>query len=364
MATQTASTPKNVAVIGGGINGLCSAWQLALRGARVTLYERGELMRETSCSSSKMLHGGVRYLENFEIRLVYEALHERAWWLRHCPQLCHEMRVIMPVYKGGPRPKWMLQIGLKLYDLLAGKQNLTPHQWLDRDQLLTRDPDLKPDRLQGGFCYSDGLMDDYKLGMWVAEQAREAGVEIIERAAVQTIGTDGLVTLEHDSRRFDAIANVAGPWSEQLLKRSGISSKMHLDLIRGSHILFDGEPSQPYLLQSEKDGRVFFVLPYHGKTLVGTTEQRQAIDEEIRASDEEIDYLLYQYNRYFNVRRTREHIIATSAGLRPLIKSAANPRKVSREYVLESQGRLLTVYGGKWTTARALGIKVADRLMD
>lgn len=363
MTTKTETAPAKIAVIGGGINGLCCAWELASRGAQVTLFERGKLMRETSSNSSKMLHGGVRYLENLEIRLVYEALHERAWWLQQCPELCREIHLVMPVYKGGPRPKWMLQIGLKLYDQLAGKNNLSQHQWLDREQLLQHDPDLNPERLLGGFRYSDGQMDDYKLGMWVADQARSAGAQLMENAPVTSISTDGVVKLDSYSHQFDAIANVAGPWAEELLLRSGIRSKKKLDLIRGSHIVFDGEPAQPYLLQAAKDGRVFFVLPYQGKTLVGTTEKRQQLDEAIVASDEEIDYLLEQYNRYFNDNRGREHIVATTAGLRPLIKSASNPRKVSREYVLERQQKLLTVYGGKWTTARALGKKVADKLL-
>ncbi len=362
--TAIAASPRpGVAVIGGGINGLCTSWELARRGARVTLFERGELMRETSRNSSKMLHGGIRYLENLEIRLVYEALRERAWWLRQCPHLSREMQLVMPVYENGPRPRWMLKLGLTLYDFLAGKQNLAPHCWLNRQQLLDIDPLLKSDGLRGGFRYSDGQMDDYRLGLWVADRAREAGVEILEHTEVQRLSLAGEVETAQGTWRFDAIANVAGPWAERLLQQSGIASELRLDLIRGSHILFAGEPAQPYLLQTDKDGRVFFVLPYQGNTLVGTTEVRQQLDQAITASEEEIEYLLWQYNNYFNQRRSRADIIATTAGLRPLIRSADNPRKVSREYEIVQQQSLLTVYGGKWTTARALGKKVADKLL-
>lgn len=357
------SQSKQVAIIGGGVNGLCCAWQLALSGAKVTLYERGQLMTETSCSSSKLLHGGIRYLENMEFRLVYEALHERAWWLQNCPELTSELRLILPSYRGGPRPRWMLKAGLSLYDLLAGKHNLTPHAWQSADELTRIDPELKNEGLQGGFVYSDGQMDDYQLGLWVADQARGAGAQLVEQAPVERFNTQGQLWIDGKRQCFDEIVNVAGPWAGHLLEASGISSGCTLDLIRGSHILFEKPPAQPYLLQTEKDGRVFFVLPYKDQALVGTTEARQGINEPIVASDDEIDYLLYQYNRYFKQQRKRQDIVDVIAGVRPLIKSAANPRKVSREYVLEQQGQLLSVFGGKWTTARALGRKVASRIM-
>lgn len=355
--------PHSIAVIGGGINGLCCAWQLALRGASVTLLERGALVSETSANSSKLLHGGIRYLENMEFRLVYEALHERAWWLDHCPQLTSELRLILPSYRHGPRPRWMLKAGLSLYDLLAGKQNLQRHGWLAAATLSATDPDLKADDLLGGFVYSDGQMDDYQLGLWVAGQARRAGVTIEEHVAVERVDTKGTLWIDGQPQAYDSIVNVAGPWAAQLLEDSGVASACKLDLVRGSHIKFAAPPAQPYLLQSEKDGRVFFVLPYQGQSLVGTTEARQSIDQPIKPSDEEIDYLLYQYNRYFKRARTRADIVGVTAGLRPLVKSAVDPRKASREYVFEQSGQLLSVFGGKWTTARALAIKLADRLL-
>lgn len=351
-----------VAIVGGGINGLCCAWQAANAGHEVTLYERGELMRETSSHSSKLLHGGLRYLENGELRLVYESLRERGWWLEHCPELTRQVTITLPVYRDSPRPRWMLGAGLWLYDTLAGSAGLQRHSWHHADELCAADPALRPEGLVGGYSYCDGQMDDYHLGLWVAEQAHRAGALIEEHTPVRRIDTAGAVTTDSDKSSFDVVVNVAGPWAEQLLDHSGIEPGHHLDLVRGSHLLFDGEPAGAYLLQTTRDRRIFFVLPWQGSTLVGTTEVRQGIDESIAPADNEVDYLLDEYNRYFTPARTRADIATSFAGVRPLIRSANDPRKASREYALEQQGRLLTVYGGKWTTARALGRKVAKRI--
>ena len=358
----TVNNPR-IAVIGGGVNGLCCAWQLSQKSAEVTVFEGGELMKATSSSSSKLLHGGVRYLENLEIRLVYEALHERAWWLENCPDLTRELHMLLPVYKGGPRPRWLIKVGLSIYDLLAGRKNISPHQWITLDEMREISPNLKQDGLLGGFRYSDGQMDDYQLGLWVAQQARMSGATLVENYTIDKINTNGNIWHKGEKFDYDFVVNAAGPWAQQLLERSNIMGKTKLDIVRGSHILFKGEPSQSYLLQTDSDHRVFFVLPYQGKTLVGTTEIRQKINDPIQITDSEIEYLLYQYNQYFNEKRTEADIIETISGLRPLIKSDVSVNRLSREYVLEQQHKLLTIYGGKWTTARSLGKKVANRLL-
>ena len=352
-----------VVVIGGGINGLCCAWQLALNGASVKVIEKSTIMNQTSSASSKLLHGGLRYLENFQFNLVYESLRERNWWLKTVPELTNELHMVLPVYKNGPRSKWMIKLGLLFYDILSGKANIAKHKWIPKKELKLISFDLKMENLKGAFRFSDGQMDDYRLGLWVADQAKNHGVEIIENSAVSKIDLDGSIIVNNEHRKFDRIVNTCGPWAYELIKNSNIKGQFKLDLIRGSHILLKNEPEQSYFLQAENDGRIFFVLPYNGKTLIGTTEVRQDLNSPIEPSNKEINYLLNEYNKYFVEKKTEDDIIEKFAGLRPLISSSDNPKDIKREYKIEIMGNLINVYGGKWTTAMSLGKKVAKKVL-
>jgi len=351
-----------VGVVGGGINGLASAWALLQNGHEVELFERDGLMGETSSASTKLLHGGLRYLEHGQVRLVYEALHERNWWLAQVPELTQPLQLVVPVYRSSSRPRWKLKAGLWLYDRLAGSGRIGSHRWHTPEQLREPAPDLSTEGLKGGYTFYDGQMDDYRLGLWVAEQVRELGGVIHEDTAVEKVDREGRVITPEGARQFDRVANVAGPWAETLNERSGVPCGYHLDLIRGSHILFDEPLGAGFLLESPRDGRAFFALPYQGRTLVGTTEVRQDLDQPIACSEDERDYLLEAYNHYFRARKEAGDIVEAFAGVRPLIRSGDDPTKVSREYKVERRGDLVTVYGGKWTTARRLGQKVAEQL--
>lgn len=347
----------NIGIIGGGINGLCCAWQLARRGHQVQLYERDTLMSATSCASSKLLHGGLRYLENGEFRLVREALRERDAWIKRAPQLAKPLRLIMPVYKQSRRQGWMIGLGLFFYDHLAGKSVLPKAKRLSAQELIRRDPSLNPDGLQGGYEFSDGQMDDQALGLWVAEQARQSGVCIAENTEIKALTQDGQVTIASgNTRQHDRLVNVAGPWAQRLLQQSRLESPYQLDLVRGSHLILDLPCTQAYLLEVPNERRIFFVLPWHGKTLVGTTEVRQSLDDQIACSEEETAYLLNAWAHYF--RNTKPRICASFAGLRPLLRSAQDPSRATREYAIHRTGNLVTVLGGKWTTALALAHKV------
>ncbi len=351
----------NIGIVGGGINGLCCAWHLARQRHDVHLYERDMLMRATSCASSKLLHGGLRYLENGEFRLVREALRERDAWILRAPELARPLRLIMPIYKNGRRSRFMVAAGLFLYDHLAGKSQLPGAKWLKPSEIMGRDPALNDQNLLGGYEFSDGQMDDYALGLWVAEQAKAKGVQILEASEVMSIDTEGRITTANgDIRKHDFVLNVAGPWANRLLEQSNIPTPYRLDLVRGSHLILDQPCNQACLLEVPGERRIYFVLPWKGQTLLGTTEVRQSLDESIECSDFERNYLLAAYKHYWP--NSNAKVSQSFAGLRPLLHSANDPSRATREYAIHRTGKLITVLGGKWTTAMALAEKVSATL--
>ncbi|WP_333607974.1 glycerol-3-phosphate dehydrogenase/oxidase [Arsukibacterium sp.] len=350
-----------VAIVGGGINGLSSAWQLALAGHQVTLFERDKLMQATSAASSKLLHGGLRYLEQGEFRLVREALQERRWWLKKAPQLTRRLPILYPLYQDSRRARWQLKIGLWLYDAFAGRKGIGRHRWLTAAQALRCSPQLKAQDLKGAYLFFDGQMDDQRLGLWMAAQCRKAGVQIVEHSPVLKLKTDGTLLLQSGWQQFDNIVNVAGPWSQQLLKQSGLTEQP-LDLVRGSHLVLPPISRYGHMLEVPGESRIVFVLPYQGQTLLGTTEVRQQLSEPIVCSEQERQYLLAVYNQYFNDAKYAADIQAEFAGVRPLLGGSAQATKASREYQFSWQGQLLTVSGGKWTTARALGKQMCQQV--
>lgn len=351
----------NIGIVGGGINGLCCAWQLVGQGHQVHLYEKNKLMEATSRASSKLLHGGLRYLENGEFRLVRESLRERDAWIQRAPELAKPLRLVMPIYKGARRSRWLVQAGLFLYDHLAGKSTLPGAKWITSQEMINADPFLNQHGLTGGFEFSDGQMDDYRLGLWVAEQAKAQGLEVTEGAEVTCVDTEGrITTADGVTNAHDRIINIAGPWADRLLERSGVRSDYRLDLVRGSHLVLERATSTAYLLEVPGERRIFFVLPWIGKTLVGTTEVRQSLDDSIECSDSERDYLLSAHQHYWP--DTQPVVSNVYAGVRPLLHSTDDPGKATREYAIQRTGRLITVLGGKWTTAMALATKVATTL--
>jgi glycerol-3-phosphate dehydrogenase len=361
-SSPSSSPGRRIAVVGGGINGVMSATALRARGHEVVVFERGDLMRATSSASTKLLHGGLRYLEQGSFRLVREALHERNWWLGQAPHLCHPIQLLLPVWAGRGRPTWMLRAGLGLYDLLAGRASLGRHRWLNRTEALAEHPGLQSEGLVGAFAFWDGQMDDAALGLWAADRARAAGVDFRLHAGIDRIATDGGVMGPDLSERFDCVVNVAGPWAAQLLEQSALQSHYALDLVRGSHLIVDRPCPRGLLAEIPGGKRIAFVLPWKGRTLVGTTEVRQGLDEPVECSDDEADYLVRFHDLVMARPLERREILERFAGIRPLIRSASDPSRASREYAIERHGRLLTVFGGKWTTARALGERVAGEV--
>lgn len=349
-----------VAVVGGGINGVMTAWRLRERGHAVELFERDTLMSATSSASSKLLHGGLRYLEQGDVRLVREGLRERAWWLANAPGLCHPIELVLPVYRDSPHGRAALSLALTAYDALAGRATLGRHHWYGAARLPAAATSLRPDRLRGVFTYVDAQMaDDAELGRWAADRARDAGVRIREHAPVRWIAPNGELEVAGDVHHFDVIANVTGPWARALLDASGIPTRTRLDLVRGSHIVVDRPIVSGFALQLPLDGRLVFALPYRERTLIGTTEVRQPLDAPIQCSLAERDYLLGAYNAFFRDPITAQDVRSTFAGLRPLVHRGRPAHAQRRGERIERAGRVVTVFGGKWTGSRALGERVA-----
>ena len=337
-----------------------TAWELCKHHYDVTLFEKNTLMSQTSSASSKLLHGGLRYLENFEFRLVKEALRERQWWINQAPDLARPLKIFIPVYKQSRRPAWFYKIGLYLYDLFAGKQNIGKHRNHSKASMQKLCPELKMDGLVKGFSYYDGQMDDYQLGVWAADQVKQyKNFTIIEDTVIDRVDVNGEVVYNGNKEQFDKVINVAGPWAYQLLKDSDIDSDYKLDLVRGSHIVVNRKLDHGYFLEVPGERRIFFVLPYKGQTLIGTTEGRQKISDEIRPTQSEIIYLIDAYNNYFIDQITVQDIVRSFSGVRPLIKSSNDANKTTREYAVQKNKNLISVFGGKWTTSRRLAKQVA-----
>jgi glycerol-3-phosphate dehydrogenase len=359
---------SRVGIIGGGINGLFISWQLSLQGFNVELFESGELLQQTSSASSKLLHGGIRYLEQGHFGLVRESLRDRAWWLSNASEFCHPVNIYMPGFRDSPRSLIKLYVGAVLYRLIAGKHSLGVNSWIGSDKTRKLFPDLNPTNLLGSVSFYDAQMNEEKLGAWVLGEAKKAGVKIHKNTKVDRFTVDAeIVTSRFGARKFDFIVNAAGPWAASLNRSNDIDTNYYLRLIRGSHLLLNREVSGAFLFQESKGGRVVFVLPYLGKTLVGTTEVPQCIDADIKCSDEEKSYLLGVFNKNFSQSVGEQDIELEFSGLRPIVASKFEREEgyfsfASREARLETTGKLLTVYGGKWTSVPSLSRKVVKKI--
>ena len=352
-----------IAIIGGGINGIMTAWELCKHHHDVTLFEKNTLMSQTSSASSKLLHGGLRYLENFEFRLVKEALRERQWWINQAPDLAQPLQIFIPIYKQSRRPAWLYKIGLYLYDLFSGKQNIGKHKNHSKVSMQRFCSELKMNSLIKGFSYYDGQMDDYQLGIWAANQAKQyENLTILENTIIDRVDINGEVAYDSNKEQFDKVINITGPWASQLLKDNNIDSDYELDLVRGSHIVVDRKLDHGYLLEVPSERRIFFVLPYQGQTLIGTTEVRQKISDKIECTKSEVTQLINSFNYYFVNRITERDVVKSFAGVRPLIKSSNDINKITREYAVQTNINLISVFGGKWTTARQLAKKVVKMI--
>jgi glycerol-3-phosphate dehydrogenase len=353
---------KSVAVIGGGINGVMTAWELAKKGHTVSLFERKKLLSETSSATSKLIHGGLRYLEYGHFSLVYQALKDRAWWLKNAPEFVYPARFLVPIYKGFSRSRLSLYAGVKAYQYLAMKNSLGRSQWHSAKAVLKMAPELQSSGLQGGVSYFDAQMDDVALGDWLKSQVLAGGVTVKEDVAISRIDSIGNLFLEDGQKiNFDIIVNAAGPWAKQLLDISLVGCENDLELIRGSHLVIDREISSAFVFQNTKDGRIIFALPMKNQMLVGTTEISHSLEKENQCSWDEEKYLLDVINTYIQRKVLVAEVVGKYSGVRPILKSGIKKLSaLSRETLIEKENRLISIFGGKWTTSPSLARSVAN----
>ena len=366
----------DVLVVGGGINGAGIARDLAGRGLSVLLCEKDDLAAHTSSSSTKLIHGGLRYLEYYEFSLVRKALAEREVLLKSAPHIMWPLRFVMP-HDPGMRPVWMIRIGLFLYDHLAKREVLPGSRTVDLRAHAAGQP-LKP-MFTKGFVYSDGWVNDARLVVLNAMDAREHGAEVLTRWRCVDAKRDAgawrvrLESAAGEQRELTAraLVNAAGPWAAQFLSDHAHEPRAKsLRLVKGSHIVVPKmfEHDHAYIFQNP-DKRIIFAIPYeHDFTLIGTTDvEHHGAVGEARIDESETAYLCEQASRYFAKPVTPQDVVWSYSGVRPLLDDeSGDPSAVTRDYLLEldtAQAPLLTVWGGKITTFRKLAEEAADMLM-
>lgn len=372
-----ASTVQDILVIGGGINGCGIARDAAGRGYSVLLAEMNDLASGTSSWSTKLIHGGLRYLEHYEFRLVREALMEREVLWRAAPHIIWPMRFVLPHAKG-LRPAWLLRLGLFLYDHIGGRKLLPPTRTLD----MRSDPAGKPLKplFTRAFEYSDGWVNDARLVVLNARDAADRGAQIRTRTKVVAARRDGdiwVVTLEDipgrgtQEVRARVLVNAAGPWVDQVLAGAVGQNDVHnVRLVQGSHIVVTKKFDDPraYFFQN-RDGRIIFAIPYEDDfTLIGTTDQDYHGDpRDVHITDGEIDYLCGAASEYFLQPVKRSDIVWTYSGVRPLYDDGASKaQEATRDYVLKTESAggapVINVFGGKITTYRRLAESMIEKI--
>ena len=380
LAALRSNAPWDVLIIGGGATGLGAAVDAAARGYRTVLIEARDFASGTSSCSTKLIHGGVRYLRQGDLGLVRNALRERAYLLRNAAHLVHPLAFVIPAWKTIDR--LLYAAALKLYDLLAGGHNLAASSLLDKQEVMAALPGLSSDGLCGGIRYWDGQFDDARLAITLMRTATDLGANCVNYLpAIQLIKAKGRIVgaLARDAESGEAfpiharaIINATGVFADNIRRFDDPDSAPLLTPSQGIHLVFDADSlpgNQALLIPETEDGRVMFAIPWQGKVLFGTTdtprpELNQRNDPQPLA--EEIDFLLRTAAQVLTRPPKREDIRSTFAGLRPLIhpenESTTHTAALSREHaVLVSNSGLITVTGGKWTTYRLMAEQVIDR---
>lgn len=360
--------PWDMVIVGGGATGIGIAVDAAARGYDVLLLEQHDFGKGTSSRSTKLVHGGVRYLEQGNISLVMEALKERGLLRQNAPHLVSDLAFVVPNYDWWEAPFYGL--GLKIYNVLAGKYGFGPSEILSRDATLERLPTIRTEGLRGGVVYYDGQFDDSRLLVNLAQTAAEQGASLLNYARVVGVTraadgfVDGVVAVDEESGReiragAKVVINATGPFADGVRRLADPSAASLIAPSQGVHLVFDGSflPGRSAIMVPHtRDGRVMFAIPWHGHTLVGTTDTPIAEPSlEPLAFDQEVAFIIETASQYLHRAPTRADVLSVSVGIRPLVRAegASSTAALSRDHTIHiDQSGLLTVAGGKWTTYR------------
>jgi len=378
---SNAESDYDVVVVGGGINGAGIARDAALRGLRVLLLEKNDFGSGTTSISSRLIHGGLRYLEYAEIPLVFESLHERRRLRKLAPHLVNRLLLNIPIYKKGRRSKMIIRLGMIAYDLLSIFKNIPRHKMLSRDELIAEEPGINREGLLGAAQYYDAQVNfAERLVLENIISAKEAGADV--RNYCPAIGINvshGVVQSVHYLEQGSAqemevstrmVLNAAGPWVDRVLATVNREIPRFMGGTKGSHIIvsgFGGAPKSAFYVEAAADGRPFFIIPWNHQYLIGTTDIRYHGDPaDVEASEEEIRYLLDETNRVFpGAKLTVQDINFTYAGVRPLPLRKKGPESaITRKHIIKKHRRvakgLVSIIGGKLTTYRNLAEQAVD----
>ncbi|MDH3612271.1 MAG: glycerol-3-phosphate dehydrogenase [Gammaproteobacteria bacterium] len=380
---STAPAPFDVAIIGAGINGAGIARDAALRGLRVIVLEMNDMCSGTSAISSRLIHGGLRYLEYGEIPLVHESLRERITLRDIAAHLVSPIRICIPIYESAKRGPLLIRLGMIAYDLLSVGKTVPGHDMLSRSEAIANEPGLEKEGLRGAARYYDAQVTfAERLVLENLLAARSAGAEINTYSQVTSVNiahgsvtgleyTDNLTGESHEVA-VRIVINAAGPWVDQVLTATGKATQRFIGGTKGSHIVvgaFAGAPDDAYYVEAAADGRPFFIIPWNGLYLIGTTDIRYSGDlAEIRASQPEVDYLLNETNRVFpQAKLGTDDIHYAYAGVRPLPRRDKGPESsITRRHIIKKNRKiargLVSIIGGKLTTYRNLAEQTVNRL--
>ena len=376
-----AADPVDLLIIGAGINGAGIARDAAMRGFRTALVDKGDFGGGTSGRSSRLIHGGLRYLEMGKLRLVFEASRERRTLLRIAPHLVWPRSFIFPIHEGGRLSRWKLAAGLMLYDILAIFRNVRRHRMLGKQRIQRAEPHLRDRGLKGGGRYYDAQCDDARLTLANVRSAHEHGALVANYVVVddfepadgriRRVRATDRVTNANYTIRAKVVVNATGPWSDELRAKDGNSAPV-LRKTKGVHLAIARKRignTEAIAMTSPVDGRVMFVIPWGELAYIGTTDTDDLTDPDmVRATAEDVIYLLRSANALFHEARLgHADIVSTWAGIRPMVASpeAKDPGAVSREHrILVSDSGVVSVVGGKLTTYRAVAEETVDVVED